>query len=68
MRILVALLASAMLAGCVAPLVLLRNDKGEIVRCEANAGAAMMGGYIGSKASVDACVEAYEKVGYRRIQ
>lgn len=56
-----------LLAGCAAPMVLMKNDKGEMVRCESDAGTTMMGGYIGSKMNRDACVRQYEAAGYQRV-
>jgi uncharacterized membrane protein YeaQ/YmgE (transglycosylase-associated protein family) len=56
------------LYGCVAGTVLMKNDKGDIARCEAGAAAAIVGGYIGTKYQVNSCVEQYEAAGYKRVQ
>lgn len=63
----IALLAFSMV-GCAASMVLMKNDKGEIARCEPNTGATIAFGYLGSKRSVDSCVTEYEKLGYKRVQ
>lgn len=55
------------LSGCVAGSVLMRNDKGELVKCEAGTGAAIVGGYVGTKLQVNSCVKEYEAAGYTRI-
>ena len=54
--------------GCVAGTVLMRNDKGDIARCEAGTAAALVGGYVGTRLQVNSCVEQYEAAGYRRVQ
>jgi hypothetical protein len=56
------------LSGCAAGMVLMKNDKGDLVRCEPSTGATLAFGYLGSKHSVNSCVEEYEKVGYRKAQ
>ncbi len=56
------------LYGCVAGTVLMKNDKGEIAKCEAGTAAALVGGYVGTRLQVNSCVEQYEAVGYRRVQ
>ncbi|MBI3597634.1 MAG: hypothetical protein HY203_10820 [Nitrospirae bacterium] len=56
------------MVGCAASMVLMKNDKGEIARCEPNTGSTIAFGYIGSKMSVNSCVAEYEKLGYKRVQ
>lgn len=42
--------------GCMSQTVLLRNDKGETVKCEANAGP------------IDDCIKQKEAAGYKRVE
>lgn len=62
------LLCAFLLAGCAAPPVVMRNAKGETVRCDPSTASTLGGGYIGSRMSVDSCVEQYRKAGYRPVQ
>lgn len=55
-------------SGCAAAPVVLKNDKGDLVKCEAGTGAVLMGGYIGSKYDVNKCSEQYEAAGYKRVK
>ena len=57
-----------LIAGCAAPPVVMRNAKGETVRCDPSTASTLGGGYIGSKMSVDSCVEQYRKAGFRPVQ
>ncbi len=56
------------LQGCVAGTVLLKNEKGELVKCEGGTGAALVGGYVGTKLQVNSCVKEYERAGYARVK
>ncbi len=42
--------------GCIAGTIILKNDKGETVRCEAKNGPA------------DNCVKEYEAKGYKKVE
>ena len=42
--------------GCAADTIILRNDKGETVKCEPD------------KSPVDTCVKRYEAEGYKRVE
>lgn len=68
-RLILAVLAVTAI-GCVrAPMfVLMRNDQGDLQRCEANAGQAAAWGPYGAKKSIADCVDAYEQAGYRRVR
>lgn len=67
-KIAFALIILVFAVGCAASPMLLRNEKGEIVKCEPSTGSVLIGGYIGSKISVKDCVKQYEKAGYKRIE
>lgn len=63
------LLVAGALAGCVAgETVLMRNDKGELTRCEVTAGDARRAGLYGRKRTIANCVAAYEKAGYVKVE
>ena len=65
------LLAAGLLlivSGCAAAPVLLRNDKGDLVRCKADGGMALAGGYIATKYQVVKCAEQYEAAGYKQVK
>ena len=59
--------AIAMLSGCTGQTVLLRNNKGELAKCEVSAGSAMLTGVIIRDMTIDGCVSEYEKAGYKRV-
>jgi hypothetical protein len=55
-------------SGCAAAPILLRNDKGEIAKCESSGTMAMYGGYFGTRHQVSKCAEQYEAAGYKRVK
>lgn len=55
-------------SGCAAAPVVLKSDKGDLVKCEAGTGAVLIGGYVGSKYQVNKCIEQYEAAGYKRVK
>ena len=55
------------LYGCAGQVALLKNDKGEIAKCEVTQGEAMWSGVIIRDMTVNNCVAEYEKAGYKRI-
>lgn len=57
------LVASA--SSCAPTMVLLRNNKGEIVRCEAPRGP--YDGLIAQNQAMDSCIEQYQTAGYSRV-
>lgn len=67
MKLVVFIGITGLLSGCMAPMVMLRNEKGEIVRCEAGAGNALLSGYVGTKMQTESCAKQYEAAGFRRL-
>jgi hypothetical protein len=63
-------IAIAMFAlyGCTGQVALLKNEKGELARCEVTQGEAMWSGVIVRDMTLQNCVSAYEKAGYKRLQ
>lgn len=53
-------------SGCVAPMALMRNEQGDLQRCD-GATAQISGGLIGADLAVQECVRQYEAAGYRRV-
>jgi hypothetical protein len=63
--------AFALLAGCATPSYMLKNDKGQVVRCGGDASASMMGGYIGysvQKTADEKCVLEWKAQGFQLVQ
>ena len=52
---------------CTGQTALLRNDRGELAKCEVTQGEAMWSGVIVRDMTLNRCVEEYEKAGFRRI-
>ena len=67
MRIAVLIVGLGVLYGCAGQVALLKNDKGEIAKCEVTQGEAMWSGVIIRDMTVNNCVAEYEKAGYKRI-
>ncbi len=67
MRIHIVLLAALIVSGCVGKTVLLRNDKGDLARCEVSGGDAMLQGILIRDATLSNCINQYEAAGYKRI-
>lgn len=65
LKLLIAMVA--MLSGCTGQTALLRNDRGELAKCEVTQGEAMWSGVIVRDMTLNKCVEEYEKAGFKRI-
>ena len=61
------ILALALLSGCGGQVILLKNDKGEIAKCEVSQSVAMWFGVIARDIRLNDCAANYEKAGYQRI-
>lgn len=61
-------LVLAVMAGCTGKTVLLKNDAGQVVRCEVGMGAAMIGGALLRNATIKNCVEQYETAGFKKLE
>ena len=59
--------AIAMLSGCTSRTVLLRNNKGEIRKCEVSTGTTLWTGVIIRDMTIDACDSQYDQAGYKRV-
>lgn len=53
-------------SSCVSSFVLMRNDDGDIQRCDGSA-QQITGGLIGAEVAVQNCVEQYRQAGYHRV-
>ncbi len=67
MRIHIVVLAALVVSGCVGRTVLLRNDKGELARCEVSGGDAMLQGILIRDATLANCINQYKAAGYTRV-
>ncbi len=54
--------------GCSGKMVLLKNDKGEMVKGEVTQNEAMVAGVINRDLSIEDCVKQYEAAGYRKVK
>lgn len=59
--------AITLLSGCTGQTVLLKNNNGELAKCEVSAGSAYLTGIIIRDMTIDQCVSEYEKAGYKRV-
>jgi hypothetical protein len=53
--------------GCTGKTVLLKNNKGELAKCEVSATDTMHTGIIGRNWTIDNCIKEYESAGYHRV-
>ena len=66
--VLFVLLSSGVLTGWAGKTVLLKNNIGEIEKCEVSTTGAVMGGLIARNMAIEDCIEQYEAAGYKRIK
>lgn len=55
------------IVSCSGRVVLLKNEKGEMAKCEVKQGEAMVAGVVNRDLSIEDCVKQYEAAGYRKI-
>ena len=60
--------AISALSACTGQVALLKNDRGEIAKCEVSQGEAMWSGVIVRDMTIENCVSEYEKAGYKRVK
>lgn len=68
MRIIIIALPLA-LAACAAPQTTMQHpETKQVLTCQASQGSAVIGGYIGAKASHDQCVKDHEALGFVAVE
>jgi hypothetical protein len=55
------------IGGCSGRVVLLKNEQGELAKCEVKQGEAMIAGVINRDLSIEDGVKQYEAAGYKKI-
>lgn len=58
---------SVMLAGCAGKTVLMRNQAGDVQRCEVSTTGAVLGGIIARDMALKQCEKEFRAAGYSRI-
>jgi len=66
--ILFVLLSSGVLTGCAGKTVLLKNNIGEIEKCEVSTTWPVFARLIARNMAKDDCIKQYEAAGYKRIK
>ena len=70
-KIIVVFAAAAVLSGCATPSYILKNEKGQVVRCGGDTSSSMVGGYIGysvQKTADEKCVLEWKAQGFQLVQ
>jgi hypothetical protein len=67
MRTHIVVLLALIVSGCAGKTILLKNDKGDVVRCEVSAGDAMSHGIFIRDRTLSNCIKEYEAAGYKRV-
>lgn len=65
--LIVAAICGLLLSGCTGKTVLLKNDRGDLQKCEVGAGSTYLTGVIIRDMTIDQCVSEYRKAGYAPV-
>lgn len=67
MKILVIILSTLSIAGCVGQTIILENKEGKQVTCSVSTGSAILTGAALRNAQMSKCKRQYEEAGYTKV-
>mgnify|MGYP003436132933 CR=1 FL=1 len=59
--------STILISGCAGKVALLKNQEGDVAKCEVSSGDTMLTGVIIRDMTINNCIEEYEKAGYKKI-
>ena len=62
------ILSTISIISCTGKMVLMKNNAGDVQRCEVSAQSEMLTGAWAAGREVDRCVEQWTKAGYKKVE